>query len=123
MYGYPNLYNTPNMYQQPAPQNTDERIWVQNETSAEAYLVAPNGFVRLWDASQPIFYEKHADSSGRPYPMEVYEYSRRVPKKAVKDDDGINAYEDKFKAIESRLKAIEEVLQNDTESDGNDATI
>ena len=30
--------------------------------SAEAYLVAPNGFVRLWDANKPMFYEKRADA-------------------------------------------------------------
>lgn len=71
MYG--GNYYQPNYQQQPAQ---DERIWVQNETSAEAYLVAPNGFVRLWDSSRPVFYEKRADSTGRPLPMDVFEYSR-----------------------------------------------
>lgn len=121
MYGYPNLYNNPNMYQPQQP--TDERIWVQNQTSAESYLVAPNGFVRLWDATQPVFYEKHADASGRPYPIEVYEYSRKKPQKAVESDDSINAYEDKIKALEERIKALEEVLKNGTESDADDSTV
>ena len=56
MYNYPYLQNFQPNFQQSnfnQQQNTtqDERIWVQNETSAEAYLLAPNGFARLWDSS------------------------------------------------------------------------
>ena len=74
------MYNNPYMYQPQMPvnqpqRNTDERIWVQNETAATAYLIAPNGFVRLWDASRPVFYEKYADASGKPE-MEIYEYHK-----------------------------------------------
>ena len=92
MYGYPNYpqnnqqtYNQARQFMNQAqntytPINTpqDERIWVQNETSAEAYLLAPNGFVRLWDSSQPRFYEKSADCTGRPMPLKVFEYKEVV---------------------------------------------
>jgi len=64
--------------QQQQPTSTDERIWVQSEQAAEAYLVAPSSFVRLWDSNKPIFYEKRADATGKPFPMEIYEYSRRA---------------------------------------------
>ena len=63
---------------QQAQQAQDDRIWVANEAAANAYMVVANGFVRLWDSSQPIFYEKRADASGRPYPMVVYEYAPRT---------------------------------------------
>ena len=53
---------------------SDERIWVTNQQAAEAYLVAANSFVRLWDSSQPRFYEKSADYTGRPMTMKVFEY-------------------------------------------------
>lgn len=56
--------------------NPDERIWVQGQGAAEAYLVAPNSFVRLWDSQAPIFYEKRADQTGRPF-LEVFEYKRK----------------------------------------------
>ena len=37
-------------------QSNDERIWVQGKNAAEAYLVAANGFVRLWDSNGQVFY-------------------------------------------------------------------
>lgn len=52
----------------------DEKIWVQGEEAARAYLVAPNGFVRLWDSIDNVFYEKTADGTGRPM-MRKYKYS------------------------------------------------
>lgn len=67
-------------YQQTPPQQTqptDDRIFVANAAAAEAYLVAPNGFVRLWDSAAPRFYEKVADASGRQFPMTVYTNTRR----------------------------------------------
>lgn len=92
-------------YQQaPQQQSTDERIWVSSPAAADAYLMAPNSFVRLWDSSRPVFYEKRSDASGRPY-MEVYEYSRKdmqAQEKAPATD-----YTDRFKSIEERLSALE----------------
>lgn len=60
------------------PTQSDERIWVQDENQANAYLVAPNSFVRLWDVRGGTFYEKKTDAMGRPYPMEIYEYRRKI---------------------------------------------
>lgn len=97
--------------------NTDERLWVQGEDAAKAYLVAPNAFVRLWDSQKNVFYEKRADNIGRPY-METFEYSRKSseePNKAVDNEKQTSIYDDRFKAIEERLKALEEVLVNDVE--------
>lgn len=76
-YGNPfmnNFANNQPMYAQQTPPMTDERIWVTNQQAAEAYLVAANSFVRLWDSSQPRFYEKSADCTGRPMAMKIYEY-------------------------------------------------
>lgn len=83
--------------------NQDERIWVQNETGAESYLVAANGFVRLWDSNKPYFYEKRADASGRPFPIVAYRYEKVEPQVESKIE-----YEDKIKSLESRIKALEE---------------
>lgn len=87
MYGYnPFLQSYPQNYQNnmgniPQGNNNpqgnmaqDERIWVSNQQAADAYLVAQNSFVRLWDSSQPRFYEKSADCTGRPMAMKVFEY-------------------------------------------------
>lgn len=128
-FNYPNYYGYPaqqygqplnpqvtqplNQYSQPLTGinqiNQDERIWVQGEGSAQAYLVAPNSFVRLWDSSQAVFYEKRADASGRPY-METFEYKRKgsaIPSEAVLPSDGGIDYGAKIKALEARLDALE----------------
>lgn len=108
---YPNYLSNYQQPQQIAQPSQDERIWVQNETSAEAYLVAPNSFVRLWDANQPVFYEKRADASGRPYLMDVYEYKRREPHTGAKESDMDKSLredlESQIKALTQRIEALE----------------
>lgn len=101
----------PQMFQQqsaPPPQQNqpvDDRIFVANEAAADAYLVAPGGFVRLWDSSTPRFFEKQADNSGRQFPVVVYEYKRID--KAQDQSAAVQDYESRFKAIEERLAAFE----------------
>lgn len=103
MYGYyPNNYGN-NNYNQPV----DERIWVQNQTAAEAYLMTPNSFVRLWDANQPIFYEKRTDATGRPLPLEAYEYSKRKPIEASFDSGKAIDYKNELEALNKRVEALE----------------
>lgn len=88
---------------QPGP--VDDRIWVQGEGAATSYLVAANGFVRLWDSTAPVFYEKQADAQGKPLPMVIYDYKRRGddPAQQVTVPD----YESRLEAIEKRLEAVE----------------
>lgn len=118
MYGYYNQNFMPT-YQQPS---NDERIWVQNQTSAEAYLVAPNGFVRLWDSNKPIFYEKRADATGRPMPLEAYSYSK-IEQKGMSNAEGIESTINKeIEALKSRIEALEKGVKND-ESDADDSTV
>lgn len=112
-YGYyPNYQQSYQQnYQQqiPASQNQDERIWVQGEGAAQAYLVAPNSFVRLWDSSRNVFYEKRADPSGKPY-MEVFEYSRKGAQNPLVESSivpGAIDYGDRIKALEGRIEALE----------------
>ena len=113
-------------YQAPSYQlQTDERIWVQNEQSAEAYLVAPNSFVRLWDAQKPIFYEKRADASGRPLPLEVYEYTKRqrtMPTEALVNAEGLIDYKKDLEALTRRIEALEKGAKHE-QSDADDSTV
>lgn len=41
-------------------------IWVQGESGAKSYLVAPNTTVQLWDSEDQKIYLKSADASGMP---------------------------------------------------------
>ena len=118
MQGYPAFYGqqmaqTQQMQQAPqamqaAQQPQDERIWVQGEGAAMAYLVAPGGFARLWDSTQPVFYEKRSDPSGRPLPMDVYDYSRRGGNPSPASDDRLKALEERIAALEASLKGGEQ---------------
>lgn len=49
-------------------------LWVQGETGAKSYLVAPGNSVLLMDSEAQRFYLKTADSAGMPS-MKVYEYT------------------------------------------------
>lgn len=97
---YPDqLQNLRQQYQQPSQ---DERIWVQGEDAARAYLVVANGFVRLWDSTRSVFYEKRADGTGRPF-METYEYS-----KIIQEDKPVdNSLKDEIEALKKRIEALE----------------
>lgn len=90
-------------FQQP---QQDERIWVQGIEGANAYLVAPGGFVRLWDSQSNTFYEKHTDASGRPY-TEIFEYTKKSdqrPQVAVP-----SSYDSQIEELEKRVTALEKM--------------
>lgn len=91
------------MQGQQAPQ--DDRIWVASESAAEAFQMVPNGFVRLWDSREPIFYEKRADMNGRPMPLVAYEYKIRD---AAATPEAVNPdFEKRLSALEDKIKAME----------------
>lgn len=140
MYNYPYLQNFNqaqpsfnqgfNQAQAPA-QPQDERIWVQNETSAEAYLLAPNGFARLWDSSANRFYEKRADATGRPLPMDIYEYKRISPQKQPELNEvnklSFDEIHEQIEAINERIDKLEQVkkgaVKNAKQSNADDTSV
>ena len=48
--------------------------WVQGESGAKSYPVAPNNTVQLMDSEQPIFYWKSVDQSGMPLQLRKFKY-------------------------------------------------
>lgn len=67
-------YNQPQM-QQPQAQNNN-MVWVQGETGAKSFLIAPNTTVPLWDSEQQTVYIKSSDASGMPS-MKILDYTIR----------------------------------------------
>jgi len=61
---------------QPQPQMNSSITWVQGETGAKAYPVAPGNTVDLWDTEEQVIYLKSADASGLPS-MKVLDYTVR----------------------------------------------
>ena len=66
----PSIPSQPMQVQQP----NNGLIWVQGESGAKSYLVAPNATVMLMDSEGDRFYLKSADASGMPLPLRVFEY-------------------------------------------------
>jgi hypothetical protein len=66
---------------QPMPSqnnNASPIIWVQGESGAKSYIVAPGNTVMLLDAENSIFYLKSADASGMPLPLRIFDYKERT---------------------------------------------
>lgn len=60
-------------------QNNNGLIWVQGETGAKSFLVAPNTTVMLMDSETSVFYLKSADASGMPLPLRTFKYEEVKP--------------------------------------------
>lgn len=105
------IQQMPTMPQQMMSQQ-EEILYVPNEQAAESYLMAPNSFVRLWDANQQVFYERRTDPQGRPFPMEKYEYRRITEKSEPKDMKGEFVTRQEFEALLARLEPQKGVEEN-----------
>lgn len=58
-------------------QNNQGLIWVQGETGAKSYLVAPNSTVLLMDSEDEVFYIKMTDGAGMPT-LRTFSYKEQV---------------------------------------------
>lgn len=61
-----NMQQQSQPFQQTQTQTPDERIWVQGETGAKAYMVAAGCTVALWDSEQQRIYLKSVNLNGVP---------------------------------------------------------
>lgn len=118
------MMNYFNPYQQPVANSpiTDDRQWVSNQQGAEAYPLQPNSFVRLWDSSKPVFYEKRTDISGRPFPVVAYRYEeagslqQNEPKSNPLEEtlrEELNALNERITALENKSKKKVKEISND----------
>lgn len=94
-YGY-NNYGWNGFQQQGAGIN-----WVQGESGAKSYIVAPGSTALLMDSEAQVFYIKTADASGMPS-MDVYDYKKREQKPSAD-----------LTALEARIAALEQAIMND----------
>jgi hypothetical protein len=65
-------------YQQTPQQVSQPLIWVQGESGAKSFMVAPGQTVALWDSEAQVIYLKSADASGMPS-MRILDYKIRDP--------------------------------------------
>lgn len=93
-----------NPLQQPSQNNLN---WVQGESGARAWLVAPNNTILLMDSECQRFYIKSADSAGMPS-MRVFEYTEmgnQAPINTVINAE--YASKEDIAALNARIDALE----------------
>lgn len=92
-------------------QSSNGIIWVQGESGAKSYLVAPNCTVQLWDSESQTIYIKSADASGMPS-IKILDYTIRNDQKE-KNENNINQINaDNNVNMESEIKDLNEKIQN-----------
>lgn len=75
----------PQQIQQPAMQSANTNnvfTWVQGESGAKSYMIAPNTTVELWDSEAQTIYLKSADANGLPS-MKILDYTIRDEQQSV----------------------------------------
>ena len=102
---YYDQMNTPSFNQQPmvqpvqqvptpAQQTNNGLVWVQGESGAKSFLVAPGCTVMLMDSEGERFYLKSADASGMPLPLRVFEYKERTETAQQTAGGSVAAFDD-----------------------------
>lgn len=113
---YPQNQQMQPQQMQPQQQNNSPMIWVQGETGAKSYLLAPNTTLPLWDSERKTIYLKSADASGMPS-MKTLDYTIREeeqPKNTLESPKTDFVTHDELKLLEDsikgELKAIKEEM-------------
>lgn len=112
---YPNYQYQP-PYQTNSFQNgtSSNLIWVQGESGAKSFLIAPNQTVPLWDSEAQTIYIKSADASGMPsikiLDYTVRENTPRMPEISPQTDyatkNDISHLEEEITALKAKFDHI-----------------
>ena len=108
----PYLQQMQSAQSQQTPSANNGLIWVQGETGAKSYMVAPGNTVLLMDSEGQRFYLKSSDASGMPLPLRVFEYAEITASAGLEkkmEDNTTYATKAEFAAFKGEINAI---LQN-----------
>lgn len=106
-------------FQQPVqpPQANQGLLWVQGETGAKSYLMAPNTTVLLMDSEGSRFYLKSTDNAGMPS-LRTFEYTEVVqsapqaPQTAPEDLDSKYVTRSEYEALRGQYAEILDKLNS-----------
>ena len=114
---YQGYYQNPYFQQQVQQQQQQQVqmngiIWVSGDAEADAYPIAPNNAVTLWNRTSPIVYFKQADASGKPS-MKIYDLVEHkiTPPQAEQKPDVSFATKDEVKILDDALQALRDELK------------
>ena len=113
----PNVYPTPMGVGNNQPNTQSSMIWVQGESGAKSYMVAPNQTVVLWDSESQVIYLKSANASGLPS-MQILDYTIRdnTPQTPNIQPQADFATKDDVLALQKEINAIKSKF-SDRQSD------
>ena len=97
--------------QQPAQHGGNGLIWVQGETGAKSFIVAPGQSALLMDSESSRFYLKSADASGMPLPLRIFEYSEVTVGAPTKETPTPTPKYVTWEEFEARLSRLENVKE------------
>ena len=94
--------------------NNGGLTWVQGESGAKSYLVAPNQTVTLWDSEANVIYLKSADASGMPS-IRILDYTMRDTAQR-QPDVKMSGYAtmDEIKRLQNEINALKERLGDES---------
>ena len=107
--------------QQVQRQDNSNLLWVQGESGAKSYLVAPNTTVVLFDSESQTIYLKSADATGLPS-MRILDYTIRDQQArggALSQPVGDFATKSEMDALRAELEQIKARLKGV----GNESTV
>ncbi len=99
------------------PQANQGLLWVQGETGAKSYLMAPNTTVLLMDSEGSRFYLKSTDNAGMPS-LRTFEYTEIVqsapqaPQTAPEDLDSKYVTRQEYDALQAKYAEIMDKLDS-----------
>lgn len=108
-------FNQPMQFNAQAPQMAQSAsqtpqsgfVWVNNIEEANAYMVAPNSAVQLWDKNSPCVYLKSADSTGKPT-MQIFDLvERKTAQNAAQEPITANDY-----VLRSEFEELKETVSS-----------
>jgi len=115
MYGSMPPYSAPTMpvqqtmptVQQTPTQSTASGLnWVQGETGAKSYLVAPNSTAVLMDSEdRRRIFLKSCDSTGMPLPLEIFYKLENTEQTNKQDSDYVSRAE--FENLKAKISKLE----------------
>lgn len=106
-----NPYNYPvYAYQaQPQPaqnqQLSSNRVWVQGEGSAKAYIVANNSEQVLWDSDNPSIYIKTVDQNGKPS-ITILDYTIRETSQEIEPGKDMDDLKKEISELKDMVKGL-----------------
>lgn len=99
------------------PQTNQGLLWVQGETGAKSYLMAPNTTVLLMDSEGSRFYLKSTDNAGMPT-LRTFEYTEvmqnapQAPQTATENLDDKYVTRSEYDALQAKYAEIMDKLDS-----------